>query len=100
MKIYKSEIVDLWGSWGSGVCKVTLKDVGTDIVRDVPAENPTFIRALASAYGGISPGHSFDVDSVRGKVIYWGYDDMGLLMAGFVPEDEATDQIIAIYDNS
>jgi hypothetical protein len=73
------------GSWGSGVGFLEfLNDDGSEY--SVPCDNGPTVRALDAAFGDvISPGHSVDNAAIAGQRVAWFYDDMGLLLGGFVP---------------
>ena len=81
-------IVDVSGSWGSGVATLTLKD-SRGKTRTLHADNGPFFRALDAVFGGISSGHSFDVSAVRGKKIrYATVDWSDTFLTGFTPVEE------------
>ncbi len=67
----------------------------------IPCDNGPTVRALDSAFGDvIAPGHT--VSPSGGHVneqVYWWYDDIGLVMAGFCPVDEASDELIEMYES-
>ncbi len=47
----------------------------------------------------ITPGHSVDPEGGHiGQGIYWEYDDPGLMMAGFMPVDEAPPELAEDYE--
>lgn len=71
-------IIDLRGSWGSGLATLVLK-VGKK-VHEVHCENGMTVRALDSMFGDvITPGHCVDVDAIRGKKVNFTVDSLGLL---------------------
>ena len=73
------------GSWGSGVGFLSfLNDDGSEY--SVPCDNGATVRALDAAFGDvISPGHCVDVSAICGQRVAWFYDDMGLMLGGFLP---------------
>ena len=94
--IKKGEIMDFQGSWGSGIATMVIKREDGKIER-VPCENTQTTRALDSAYGGIEAGHSFNVKNIKGKEIYYSMDDMGLVMGGFMPVEQADQELETKY---
>lgn len=96
MTIERGTIVGLEGSWGSGIAHLVLEYEG-ETVR-VPCDNGPTVRALDSAFPGfITPGHSADNGVIAGQEIYYTYDDMGLMLAGFTPVEEADEAIEAAW---
>lgn len=79
----RAKIITLSASWGSGLATLHVENEdGTH--QALHADNGPLMRALDSAFPGfIQPGHTVDVDVIRGKVIEYVMDDMGLCMAGF-----------------
>ena len=75
----RATILDFKGTWGSGIAMLSLQ-VGNGMKLDVPCENAQTVRALDSCFGGvISPGHGVNVEAIKGKEIYFGLDDLGML---------------------
>jgi hypothetical protein len=87
-EIYKGEIVNFSGSWGSGLGYLKIKDDRTGKEQSIPCENSQTVRSLESCFGNvISEGHCANGEGYKGKVIYWAWDDMGLVLGGFYPEE-------------
>lgn len=98
--IFKGQIEGFYGSWGSGMALLKVKDLDTKTIKQIPCENGSTVRALESAFGGvITNGHSVDNRALKGQVIYYTWDDMGLMLAGFMPEKEASDELVAAYED-
>ena len=97
--IKKGTIVGFHGSWMSGIATMDIKDSKTGEIQSVPCENGQTVRSLDSAFGGvIGQGHCVNLDAVKDKEIYWAMDDMGLMLAGFVPVDDAPDRVQEVYE--
>jgi hypothetical protein len=85
MKTEQGTIVDFSGSWGSGVATLRVK-VGRK-TRSIYCENGPTVRALASMFEGvIAPGHSVNVDALRGQEIRFAVDEIGMLAGLAFPE--------------
>ncbi len=83
----KATIVNLSGSWGSGIAQLTLRVGRKKVV--VPCENGPTVRALDAIFGDvIAPGHSVNVDAIRGKKVRYCLDDMGLMLGGLAPVED------------
>ena len=77
----KGTIVGFNGSWMSGLATLILED------DQVFCDNGATVRVLDAAYPGfITEGHRVDDSVIRGKVIYYDTDFMGVLEA-FTPEE-------------
>ncbi len=99
-KIYKSEIIEYRGSWGTGIGHLHLKneDGSTQVI---PCENSPTVQALEDAFGNvIIESRDTDVDGLRNQWIYWYLDNLGLMLGGFVPEKYANKELIALYEKS
>ena len=80
----KATIVDLRGSWGSGIATLVVKE-GKKL-KEIPADNAPLVRALASMFPDvIAPGHTVNVDAIRGKKSLYEMDDMGLVLGAIAP---------------
>jgi hypothetical protein len=95
MKVEKDRIVSLVGSWHSGLATLVLEN------GEVFCDNGATVRALDAAYGNvIGEGHS--IDNVNGghvgKEIYYSLDEMGMLLEAFTPVEEASEELINIYE--
>lgn len=78
----RGTIVELRGSWGSGIATLVLD---TDKGRVyVPCDNGITVRALNAAFPGfITDGHCVDNSVIEGQEIAYATDDLGLTLAGF-----------------
>lgn len=76
------------GSWGSGVGYLNgLNEKGKLV--SIPCDNATTVRSLESAFGDvITSGHTANGNRITGKEIFYRFDDMGLIMASFIPVNE------------
>ncbi len=86
------------GSWGSGIGYLQVeKEDGT--VESIPCENSTTVRALEDAFGDvITDGHTANGKGFIGKEIFYCWDEMGLLLGGFTPVEEARPELIEKYE--
>ena len=99
MQIRKGTILGFRGSWGSGIGTLEIKDAKTNQVEQVPCENAPTVRSLEAAFGNvITQGHTANGNGYKGKEIFWAYDDMGLVMAGFQPVETADFNLIEAYE--
>lgn len=97
--IRKGTIVGFSGSWSSGMATLVIKDSRTGVEETIPCENTSTVRALDAAYGGIiGNDHTASVDSIKGKEIYWAMDDMGIMLGGFQPVEEASEDLVNEYE--
>jgi len=86
--IYRGIIESFSGSWGSGIA--TLRISG----KSIPCDNGQTVRALQECFGNaIGEGHTVNQKGFVGQDIIYVYDDMGLVLGGFVPTDEYTGEI-------
>ena len=100
MEIRKGKIVDFIGSWGSGIAQLTMEDSETGKIEFVPCENGPTVRALEDAFGEvITPGHTANGNGYKGKEVFWAWDEMGLMMASFMPVEMAPASLIKDYEN-
>lgn len=75
------------GSWMSGLATLVISG------RPVHCENGATVRALDACFGDvIGPGHTVNVDAIKGKDIVYSMDEMGLVMAAFTPTEEWRDR--------
>lgn len=80
----KATIVDLRGSWGSGIAILVVKE-GKKL-KEIPADNAPLVRALDAMFAGvIAPGHTVNMDAIRGKKIVYEMDEMGLMLGSIGP---------------
>jgi len=95
----KGIILGFRGSWSSGIASLILKDESGKTI-EIPCENTATVRALDACYGGvIKSGRTVNEKSFIGKKIFYEYDDLGLMLGGFVPvcdlcEENPADDII------
>jgi benzoyl-CoA reductase/2-hydroxyglutaryl-CoA dehydratase subunit BcrC/BadD/HgdB len=82
-EVHRGVIEEFRGSWMSGLATLVISG------EPVPCENAPTVRALEAAFGNvIAPGHTVNQEAIRGKEIYWSYDDMGLVLESFTPVDD------------
>jgi len=90
MEIKKGKLIQFHGSWGSGLATLEIEDSETGARELVPCDNGTTVRALEAAFGSvITPGHTANGDGYKGQEVYWSYDELGLVLAGFTPVADA-----------
>ena len=100
MTIRKGKIVNFIGSWGSGIAQLAIEDSETGNIEFVPCDNGPTVRALEDAVGEvITPGHTANGSGYKGKEVFWAWDEMGLMMAGFMPVEMASNSLIEDYEN-
>ena len=91
MNIRKGKLIRFSGSWGSGLGTLEIEDSVTGVHQCVPCDNGTTVRALEAAFGNvITPGHTANGNGYRGQEVYWSYDELGLVLGGFTPVEEAS----------
>lgn len=94
MKIRKGKLIRFSGSWGSGLGTLEIEDSVTGVRECVPCDNGVTIRALEAAFGNvITPGHTANGNGYRGQEVYWSYDELGLVLGGFTPVEEASPEL-------
>ena len=82
----RGTIIGLEGSWGSGIATLFVENNEGDTI-PLYCENSPTIRALDNAFGGvITSGHRVNVEAIKGKIIYYSEDDLGMLQ-GFTTEE-------------
>jgi len=99
--IHKGKIVGFQGSWCSGLGFLLIKDSKTHALNSVPCDNAPTVRALETAFGNVV-GNAHDVKCKGGhigKEIYWTYDEMGLVLGGFIPVKGASEEVKRLYEN-
>jgi hypothetical protein len=90
-QFYEGEITGFSGNWLSGIAILFINE------KPVHCENAPTVRALESCFGNIiQAGHCASVENVIGEGIVFCFDEMGLLLAGFMPSLEFYD---SIFDN-
>lgn len=99
-KVYKSEIIQFCGSWGSGVGYLMLRDE-EGYLTHVPCQNSPTVRALEDAFGNvITENPTANGKGYKNQWIYWYWDDFGLTLGGFVPEEYANDALKELYEKT
>lgn len=94
MGIMKGTIERFVGSWGSGLGYLVIDGVS------VPCENGPTVRALDACFGDvITFGHSVNQEAIKGKEIYWSYDEFGLILGGFTPVEDADPEVVEAYES-
>jgi hypothetical protein len=100
MNIFKGKIVSFKGSQNSGIGYLNIKDSATGLVFSIPCEKTPTIRALENCFGNFISsdrkankvgGHTF-------QEIFWFYDQDGGILKGFVPVDQAPNEIADLYN--
>lgn len=81
------------GSWSSGLATLVFQDG-----ERVPCDNGPTARALIAAFGCAGGGHTIDNRRLRGKEVYWEWDDMGLVLGGLVAVDQLTADEVSKLD--
>jgi len=84
VRVYRGRLEGFRGSWGSGIAHLIISG------KAIPCDNGPTVRALQACYGGvIGRGHSVsEGPSWVGREVVWAYDDMGLVLGGFVPLED------------
>ncbi len=102
MEIRRGTIQGFNGSWSSGIGFLLIKDSQTGEVESIPAENGCTVRALEAAFGNvIGDGHCVDNQGNHiGQEVFWSLDDMGLVLGGFTPVNEANQELIDLYEKN
>jgi len=86
----KGRLIQFHGSWGSGLATLEIEDVETGVNELVPCDNGATVRALETAFGDvITEGHTANGDGYKGREVYWSLDELGLVLEGFTPVDDA-----------
>ena len=94
MKIRKGKLIRFSGSWGSGLGTLEIEDSVTGVRQCVPCDNGATVRALEAAFGNvITPGHTANGGTYKGREVYWSYDELGLTLGGFTPVEEASPEL-------
>jgi len=99
-EIFKGTIVQVAGSWGSGLAALTVDDERRGRVT-LHSDNGPLVRSLDAAFGDvIGSGHAIDnrKGGHVGKTIFYFLDEFGLCLGGFVPEDDASPELIDAYE--
>ena len=100
-EILKGKIVGFAGSYMSGIAQLMIEDEAGQ-THAVACENGATVRALEGCFGNVI-GNAHNVESEGGhmnKWIYYSMDDMGLVLGGFTPVDDASPELEAMYESS
>ena len=74
------KIIDLKGERGSGIATLTILTNQKERLQ-VYCDNSPTVRALDAAFGGVvGPGHTFNIEAIRGRWIEFDVDQFGLLL--------------------
>lgn len=99
MEIMKGKLLQFRGTWGSGIGCLVIEDSETGDVEVIPCDNAPTVRALDACFGNvITAGHTARGIGYKGKEVYWSYDEMGLILAGFTPVEDASEELITLYN--
>lgn len=101
--MYRGTIKGFEGSWGSGIAFLLVdREIDREAAPErerIPCDNGPTVRALDAAYPGfIAEGHTVDSSAITEHEIYYAYDDMGLMLAGFSPVEEASEELEAAWE--
>jgi len=98
VEIRKGKLIRFRGSWGSGLGYLEIVDSETGVPELVPCDNGATVRALEAAFGDvITDGHTANGDGYRGQEVYWSYDELGLVLGGFTPVEDAPPELAEHY---
>ena len=98
--IYKGKIMAFHGTWMSGLATLAIEDYDRGLI-EVPCDNAQTVRALDYAFGDvIGNAHTVNGDAIQGREIYYFMDEMGLVLGGFIPAEQATEEIIKAYERT
>ncbi len=98
MEIKKGRLIQFRGSWGSGLATLEIEDSETGAHELIPCDNGATVRALEAAFGNvITPGHTANGDGYKGQEVYWSFDELGLVLEGFTPVEDASPELVDCY---
>ncbi|MBA7622235.1 hypothetical protein ES703_29609 [subsurface metagenome] len=98
MEVKKGRLIQFRGSWGSGLATLEIEDSETGAHELIPCDNGATVRALEAAFGDvITPGHTANGDGYKGKEVYWSFDELGLVLEGFTPVEDASPELVDCY---
>ncbi len=98
MEIRKGRLIQFRGSWGSGLATLEIEDSETGAHELIPCDNGATVRALEAAFGNvITPAHTANGDGYKGKEVYWSLDELGLVLEGFTPVEDASPELVDCY---
>ena len=92
------------GSWGSGLAVLVIDEILHPIGEvkriGIYCENAPTVRALEGCFGGvIGQAHSVNQEAIRGKVIFYSTDELGILL-GFTSTDDAPPEMTELYETA
>ncbi|TES90052.1 MAG: hypothetical protein E3J87_00780 [Candidatus Cloacimonadota bacterium] len=100
MEIRKGEIINFIGSWGSGLGFLVIQDSETEEIEQVPCDNGPTVRALENCFGNvITPDHTANGNGYNDKEIFWSMGELGFVLGGFTPVEDASPELIEAYEN-
>ncbi len=98
VEIRKGKLIQFRGSWQSGLAALEIEDSETGAHEHVPCDNGATVRALEAAFGDvITPGYTANGDGYKGQEVYWSFDELGLVLAGFTPVDDVSPELAEHY---
>jgi len=98
MEIKKGKLIQFHGSWGSGLATLEIEDSETGVHEHVPCDNGATVRVLDAAFGNvITEAHTANGDGYKGREVYWSYDELGLVLGGFTPVEDASPELVDCY---
>jgi len=99
MEIRKGKLIQFGGSWGSGLGTLEIEDSETGEREQVHCDNSATVRALEAAFGNvITPVHTANGGGYKGREVYWSYDELGLVLGGFTPVEDASPELVDHYE--
>ena len=102
MDVRKGKLKGFRGSWGSGLGSLVIEDSETGFTEEIPCDNGTTVRALEGCFGNvIGDAHCVKPDQKAGfydKEVYWSMDEFGIVFDGFTPVDEASEELVALFN--
>lgn len=102
MDIRKGKLKGFRGNWMSGLAYLVIEDSESGMTEEVMCENGSTVRALEGCFGNvIGDAHCVEPDERAGfydKEVYWNMDEMGLILAGFTPVDDAPEEVVALFN--
>ena len=100
MEIRRGILSGFGGSWGSGLGFLVIQDSETGEIEQVPCDNGQTVRALENCFGNvITPDHTANGSGYKDKEIFWSMGELGLVLGGFTPVEDASPEFIEAYEN-
>jgi len=98
VEIKKGRLIQFRGSWGSGLATLEIKDSETSAHELIPCDNGATVRALEAAFGDvITEEHTANGDGYKAREVYWSLDELGLVLEGFTPVEDAPPELVDCY---